>query len=228
MRAGLCPARLFAFCNAPCGGRCPHRPASAILHRTSCRGGRPCPPVHAAADKSKIDASLRASAHTCPASYRGVCRARVPYAPGCRGNPVDFPGVSWDACRGRCRAQLFATKERYRCGLPLADTHQPAFLNPFFSFSLRKKRKKGIQNRKRIPCRHHVTTHGIGLICPPQITPNCDPAQRSQFGKGRRSQRIWSFRRLGGSGMQLASPDAAPHAILMTAVRQNVTDTATQ
>ena len=166
MRAGLCPARLFAFCNAPCGGRCPHRPASAILHRTSCRGGRPCPPVHAAADKSKIDASLRASAHTCPASYRGVCRARVPYAPGCRGNPVDFPGVSWDACRGRCRAQLFATKERYRCGLPLAGTHQPAFLNPFFSFSLRKKRtvsifqekKEGIQNRKRIPCRHHVTS----------------------------------------------------------------------
>ena len=132
----------------------------------------PCPPVPAAADKSKIDASLRASAHTCPASYRGVCRARVPYAPGCRGNPVDFPGVSWDACRGRC-------------------PHQPAFLNPFFSFSLRKKRtgsicqekKEGIQNRKRIPCRHHVTTHGIGLICPPQVTPNCDPAQRSQFGK---------------------------------------------
>ena len=71
------------------------------------------------------------------------------------------------ACRGRCRAQLFATKERYRCGLPLAGTHQPAFLNQFFSFSLRKKRtvsifqekKEGIQNRKRIPCRHHVTTH---------------------------------------------------------------------
>ena len=84
---------------------------------------------------------------TCPASYRGVCRARVPYAPGCRGNPVDFLGVSWDACRGRC-------------------PHQPAFLNPFFSFSLRKKRmgsicqekKEVIQNRKRIPCRHHVTS----------------------------------------------------------------------
>ena len=29
------------------------------------------------------------------------------------------------ACRGRCRAQLFATKERYRCGLPLAGTHRP-------------------------------------------------------------------------------------------------------
>ena len=29
-------------------------------------------------------------------------------------------------CRGRCRAQLFATKERYRCGLPPAGTHRPA------------------------------------------------------------------------------------------------------
>ena len=28
-------------------------------------------------------------------------------------------------CRGRCRAQLFATKGRYRCGLPLAGTHRP-------------------------------------------------------------------------------------------------------
>ena len=28
-------------------------------------------------------------------------------------------------CRDRCRAQLFATKERYRCGLPLAGTHRP-------------------------------------------------------------------------------------------------------
>ena len=28
-------------------------------------------------------------------------------------------------CRGRCRAQLFAAKERYRCGLPLAGTHRP-------------------------------------------------------------------------------------------------------
>ena len=67
------------------------------------------------------------------------------------------------ACRGRCRAQLFATKERYRCGLPLAGTHRPdsailhrtivygcrggtlparfLFAPPFFSFSfLRKKR----------------------------------------------------------------------------------------
>ncbi len=26
---------------------------------------------------------------------------------------------SWGPCGGRCRAQLFATKERYRCGLPL-------------------------------------------------------------------------------------------------------------
>ena len=30
------------------------------------------------------------------------------------------------ACRDRSRAQLFATKERYRCGLPLAGTHRPS------------------------------------------------------------------------------------------------------
>ena len=41
-------------------------------------------------------------------------------------------------CRGRCRAQLFATKERYRCGLPLAGTHRPAFCDPI-SFSPSKK-----------------------------------------------------------------------------------------
>ena len=35
-------------------------------------------------------------------------------------------GSSWSPCRGRCRAQLFAAKERYRCGLPPAGTHRPA------------------------------------------------------------------------------------------------------
>ena len=36
-----------------------------------------------------------------------------------------FPQASTAPCRGRCRAKLFATKERYRCGLPLAGTHRP-------------------------------------------------------------------------------------------------------
>ena len=130
---------------------------------------------------SQTGASLRASARTCPASYRGVCRARVPYAPGCRGNPVDFPGVSWDACRGRC-------------------PHPPAFLNPFFSFSLRKKRtgsifqekKEGIQNRKRIPCRHRVRRSQLHSVSagaaktpypqPSSSFPNCDRFTGSQFG----------------------------------------------
>ena len=34
-------------------------------------------------------------------------------------------GIYDRLCRGRCRAQLFAMKERYRCGLPLAGTHRP-------------------------------------------------------------------------------------------------------
>ena len=83
-------------------------------------------------------------------------------------------------------------------------TQRNAFLNPFFSFSARtfcapilfflfwrKKRtaapgeekKENFRNRKFSPCRHHVTAQSPSLICPPQITPNCDPAQRSQFGK---------------------------------------------
>ena len=43
-----------------------------------------------------------------------------------RPPPSIFCRTSGRVCRGRCRAQLFATKERYRCGLPLAGTHRPA------------------------------------------------------------------------------------------------------
>ena len=31
-------------------------------------------------------------------------------------------------------------------------------------------KKENIRNRKYVPCRHHVTAHSLGLICPPQIT----------------------------------------------------------
>ena len=41
--------------------------------------------------------------------------------------------------RGRCRAQLFATKERYRCGLPLAGTHRP-FFEPILFFLCQKEK----------------------------------------------------------------------------------------
>ena len=46
-------------------------------------------------------------------------------------------------CRGRCRAQLFATKERYRCGLPLAGTHRPLQAQP--------KCGAGSEEAKRLP-----------------------------------------------------------------------------
>ena len=73
------------------------------------------------------------------------------------------------ACRGRCRAQLFATKERYRCGLPLAGTHRPDSailhrtivygcrgghcppdfsLRPFFSFSFEKEKNRRVRQKK--------------------------------------------------------------------------------
>ena len=85
---------------------CPLRvligPPPTVHHRTSCRGGRPCPPA------SSI-----------------FCRTSL-------------------VCRGRCRAQLFATKERYRCGLPLAGTHRP-FFEPILVFLRIEKDKNGAQ-----------------------------------------------------------------------------------
>ena len=69
------------------------------------------------------------------------------------------------------------------------------FLRPHSFLSLSKKerkkriaapgeeKKENFQNRNCKPCRHHVTAQLPCHICPPQITPNCDLAQRSQFGK---------------------------------------------
>ena len=80
-------------------------------------------------------------------------------------------------------------------------TRRNAFLNPFFSFSartfcapilfflfLRKKRtaapgeekKENIQNQKYIPCRHHVTAHFPGLICPPPVTSRNPTTRRTR------------------------------------------------
>ena len=57
-------------------------------------------------------------------------------------------------------------------------------------------------------------------ICPPQITPNCDPAQRSQFGKEEGAS---------GYGAFAASAEAECswlllHAVLMMAARQQPAD----
>ena len=38
------------------------------------------------------------------------------------------------------------------------------------AFRLILEKKENVQNLKCIPCRHHVTAHAPGLICPPQIT----------------------------------------------------------
>ena len=136
-------------------------------------------------------------------------------------SPSPLPRVKNAApCRGRCRAQLFATKERYRCGLPLAGTHRPSYATPFpFLCQKRKwgrppKEKRAVRNRKYIPCRHRVrrrllrsASAGAAKVPhpqPPSSFPNCD-------------------RSLGHN--LVLEDSAAPHAILMMADIWLFTDT---
>ena len=55
----------------------------------------------------------------------GILHRAIDFA--CRDGALPPPVLHFSTapCRSRCRAQLFATKERYRCGLPLAGTHRP-------------------------------------------------------------------------------------------------------
>ena len=66
----------------------------------------------------------------CPATTDRRISAALPAvnvgAGLCSARSTIIRHTSGRVCRGRCRAQLFATKERYRCGLPLAGTHRPA------------------------------------------------------------------------------------------------------
>ena len=106
-------------------------------------------------------------------------------------------------CRGRCRAQLFATKERYRCGLPLAGTHQPA---------------SAILHRAIVfECRG-------GRLCPPAKAPSAsEEACCIPFPPGRRKLHIRSLLLPSqivtvSLGHNLAIWNfTTPHAILMMA-----------
>ena len=112
------------------------------------------------------------------------------------------------ACRGRCRAQLFATKERYRCGLPLAGTHQPA---------------SAILHRAIVfECRG-------GRLCPPAKAPSAsEEASSIPFPPGRRKLHIRSLLLPSqivtvSLGHNLAIWNfTTPHAILMMALRQHL------
>ena len=111
----------------------------------------------------------------------------------CRGNPVD---TSWSPCRGRCRAQLFATKERYRCGLPLAGTHRPAFLRPHsFLLSLSRKRKEPPRRQKKpAPFRFRRgrrKLHIRWLLLP---FPKADRFAGSPFGRYWKRKKIFKTR----------------------------------
>ena len=106
-------------------------------------------------------------------------------------------------CRGRCRAQLFATKERYRCGLPLAGTHRPA---------------SAILHRAIVfECRG-------GRLCPPAKAPSAsEEACCIPFPPGRRKLHIRSLLLPSqivtvSLGHNLAVGNfTTPHAILMMA-----------
>ena len=109
-------------------------------------------------------------------------------------------------CRGRCRAQLFATKERYRCGLPLAGTHRPA---------------SAILHRAIVfECRG-------GRLCPPAKAPSAsEEACCIPFPPGRRKLHIRSLLLPSqivtvSLGHNLAIWNfTTPHAILMMAGRR--------
>ena len=107
-------------------------------------------------------------------------------------------------CRGRCRAQLFATKERYRCGLPLAGTHRPAFCAPilFFLFLRKKRTAAASEEASSIPFPPgRRKLHIRSLLLPSQIV-------TVSLGH---NLAIWNF--------------TTPHAILMMADRRHFADT---
>ena len=106
-----------------------------------------------------------------------------------RPPPSIFCRTSGRVCRGRCRAQLFATKERYRCGLPLAGTHRPAsaILHRAIVFECRGGRlcppAKGPLCVRRSLL--HSVSAGVAKTPhphPPSSFPNCDRFTGSQFG----------------------------------------------
>ena len=125
-----------------------------------------------------------------------------------RPPPSIFCRTSGRVCRGRCRAQLFATKERYRCGLPLAGTHRPA---------------SAILHRAIVfECRG-------GRLCPPAKAPSAsEEACCIPFPPGRRKLHIRSLLLPSqivtvSLGHNLAVGNfTTPHAILMMALRQHL------
>ena len=91
------------------------------------------------------------------------------------------------------------------------------FAPPFFSFSSLRKKRMGAPGEEK---EREAAETGSA-----PVSPTCDPAQRSQVGKEEGASEYGAFAVPGGSKIQLASSDAAPHAILMMAVGQHVTNT---
>ena len=94
-----------------------------------------------------------------------------------------FPQASTAPCRGRCRAQLFATKERYRCGLPPAGTHRPAFCAPILFFLFLRKKEKNRRGVRRSQL-HSASAGAAKTPYPlaPSSFPKADRCAGSPFG----------------------------------------------
>ena len=92
-------------------------------------------------------------------------------------------GSSWSPCRGRCQAHLFATKERYRCGLPPAGTHRPAFCAPILFFLFLRKKEKNRRGVRRSQL-HSASAGAAKTPYPlaPSSFPKADRFAGSPFG----------------------------------------------
>ena len=93
--------------------------------------------------------------------------------------------------RGRCRARLFATKERYRCGLPLAGTHRPFFEPILFFLCQKEKNGFNLPRKERGPVRTVVLNLTLKISdssCPLHQTLPPERSLRAAHRGVRRSQ----------------------------------------
>ena len=157
----MCKCRCMKFLciisDCPAGARKWHIPDFAMLLHSKTQPAK----LPFAGCTSKMEASLRTSAHT----------------------GVQPRGSSWSPCRGRCQAQLFETKERYRCGLPPAGTHRPAFCAPILFFLFLRKKEKNRRGVRRSQL-HSASAGAAKTPYPlaPSSFPKADRFAGSPFG----------------------------------------------
>ena len=168
---------------APCRGRCPHRPAPPGLHRTSCRGGRPCPPFFAPPFFSF--SSLRKK-RTAAASEKTRC---IPF-PAKAENFISAPflflsesrPLRWVAFRLILEKKENRQNQKCKpCRHHVTSQLPGAFARPKSPYVIQLRAARYLDDGGQATSCGYATSCRGGRLCPP--VPNCDPAQRSQFGK---------------------------------------------